>query len=317
MTCLQAGAFAGISVNLLTFPLDTLKTRLQSPSFRNLHGNATNLANRALWRKPYQGVGTVMLVAVPSSGVFFMTYESMKYLLGGSSSLEARVTLPQSAVHALSSSIAQLVNCAVLAPAEVLKQNAQMVNAHHNAASGSPSPIMSVLRRLRQHPSKLWSGYTALVARDLPFTALHFPAFEKLKEMLLKRQIRLREGDGTSIGIMKQASIAAVSAGVAGGAAAWVTTPFDVIKTQMMLQAGTQDLTQAQLGSRRQVSEAQSRHGKSASRRGGYQIGKAVLEREGLRGMFRGGLVRGMFTVVGNGLFMGCYEFAKLYLQKY
>jgi hypothetical protein len=32
--------------------------------------------------------------------------------------------------------------------------------------------------------------------------------------------------------------------------------------------------------------------------------------------MFRGGLVRATVTIVGNGLYMGCYEGAKIYLSQ-
>ncbi|KAF2221687.1 hypothetical protein BDZ85DRAFT_320009 [Elsinoe ampelina] len=60
--------------------LDTLKTRLQSPSFNESYTHG--LATRSLWRGLYQGVCTVLLVTVPSSGVFFTTYEGLKHLLG-------------------------------------------------------------------------------------------------------------------------------------------------------------------------------------------------------------------------------------------
>jgi hypothetical protein len=44
-------------------------------------------------------------------------------------------------------------------------------------------------------------------------------------------------------------------------------------------------------------------------------VGKEVFQKEGARGLFRGGLVRATLTVLGNGLYMGCYEGAKLYLM--
>jgi len=311
----QAGAFAGISVNLLVFPFDTLKTRLQSPAFQQTRRSATSILDRALWRKAYQGVGTVLLVAVPSSGVFFTTYEGMKYVLGGSSSTEARGFLPQPAVHALSSSIAQLINCVIVTPAEVLKQNAQMLDVHH-AAPGPPSPTMKVLQQLKRHPTKLWRGYTALAARDLPFTALQFPVFEHLREVLIAQRSRLKKGDGTVNGVLERAWIAALSASVAGGAAAWVTTPFDVVKTRMMLEAGTQNTSQAEYASRTGLMVDDCRRGGQAGRRSGVQIGKEMLQHEGIRGLFRGGFIRAAFTIVGNGLFMGIYECAKLYLQE-
>jgi solute carrier family 25 S-adenosylmethionine transporter 26 len=283
----------------MIFPLDTLKTRLQSPSYQQTYRSATAIASKALWRNLYQGVGTVLLVTVPSSGVFFTTYEGLKHVLGGSSST-AQSLLPLPAVHVLSSSIAQLVNCAIVTPAEVLKQNAQMLAAapgrNPKTRSSSSSATMKVLRQLRRHPTRLWRGYSALAARDLPFTALQFPAFEYLKKVLLARWSRGREG--RAVGVFEQSWIAAVSAGVAGSAAAWVTTPLDVIKTIMMLEAGGENDRRA------------------GRRRSAFTVGKEVLQKDGLRGLFRGGVIRAALTVLGNGLYMGCYEGAKLYLVK-
>jgi solute carrier family 25 S-adenosylmethionine transporter 26 len=306
-----------MSVNLLVFPLDTLKTRLQSPHFHQLYRSASATAQRTLWRNLYQGVGTVALVAVPSSGVFFTTYEGLKAALGSSSSASSpNAFLPQPAVHALSSSIAQLVNCAIVTPAEVLKQNAQMLGAvaplprggggggrkqkvSLPSSSSSASPTLRVLQQMKRHPRKLWRGYTAMAARDLPFTALQFPALEYLREVLMERRSRLRKHGEPVTGVFERAWISAVSAGVAGSAAAWVTTPFDVVKTRMMLEAGMEE--SAGVGRRR---------------KSGFQVGREVFQKEGMRGLFRGGFVRAAFTILGNGLYIGCYEGAKMYLQE-
>jgi hypothetical protein len=190
----------------------------------------------------------------------------------------------------------------VVTPAEVLKQNAQMLagpGGNKITRRGSPSATMMVLRQLKRQPTKLWRGYSALAARDLPFTALQFPALEWIKSVLLARRERERMATGGVVGVFERAWIAAVSAGVAGSAAAWVTTPFDVVKTRMMLDAG-------------KAGEV----GSSRKKQNGFQVGKEVFQREGARGLFRGGLVRATLTVLGNGLYMGCYEGAKLYLKK-
>lgn len=287
-------------MNLLVFPLDTLKTRLQSPLYHQTYKNSTAIANRALYRGLYQGIGTVILVAVPSSGVFFTTYEGLKYAL-------ASTWVPQPAVHSISSSIAQLLNCAVVTPAEVLKQNAQMFT-QDDRQKRKGSPTMEVMRQLRKHPRKLWRGYTALVARDLPFTALQFPAFEYLKKILINRRSRKRGGEPIN-GVFERAKVSAASAGIAGSAAAWVTTPFDVVKTRVMLEAG------AKSENEHVVKASGAARGKDATRGSGIQICKEVFKTEGTRGLFRGGLIRAMWTFVGNGLYMGCYEGARFYLE--
>lgn len=283
--------------------------------FQQTYRSATAIAERTLWRNLYQGVGTVALVAAPSSGTFFTTYEGVKYALAESGFLSTP------AVHALSSSVAQLVNCAIVAPAEVLKQNAQVLavqdpSTPRSSPPGQPkknassSSTIRVLQRLKRHPTQLWSGYTALVARDLPFTALQFPVFEYLKELLVARRSGLGKGS-ESMGVFERAWISAVSAGAAGSAAAWVTTPFDVVKTRMMLDAGSKDSN----GAERVLGEAMPSEC-GHRKRSGFQVGREVLQQEGIRGLFRGEFVRAAFTILGNGMFIGCYEGAKTYLQK-
>ncbi len=64
---LLAGAFAAFTVDLLVYPLDTIKTRIQSPNYKSLYINSSNGAiNRSLFRGLYQGIGSVVLATIPS-----------------------------------------------------------------------------------------------------------------------------------------------------------------------------------------------------------------------------------------------------------
>ena len=71
-TWLVSGAFAGMSVDLVLFPIDTLKTRLQSPG---------RFAGRNIWRGLFQGISPALFVSGPNAAVFFYTYEHMKVYL--------------------------------------------------------------------------------------------------------------------------------------------------------------------------------------------------------------------------------------------
>lgn len=63
-----AGACAAFTVDLLVYPLDTLKTRIQSPEYKKLYLNhATGTVKKtALFRGLYQGVGSVIIATLPS-----------------------------------------------------------------------------------------------------------------------------------------------------------------------------------------------------------------------------------------------------------
>jgi solute carrier family 25 (mitochondrial S-adenosylmethionine transporter), member 26 len=257
-------------------------------------------SNRTLFRGLYQGVGTVALIAVPSSGVFFTTYEGLKYALHDT-------WIPQSVVHATSSGVAQLLTSAVVAPAEVIKQNTQVL-AHEERRSSGGSPTLRVLRQQIQHPAALWRGYTALAARDLPFAVLQFPMYEQIKVRLTAWRIRHDESRSANAVTLERAQVSAVSAGIAGCAAAWATTPFDVVKTRMMLDAGARN--ECAIRAR----DTNSFRKEEMSRRSGFQTGRLILQHEGVTGLFRGGLLRALLTIVGNGCYMGIYEGARSYL---
>ena len=63
----KAGAFAALTIDLLVYPLDTIKTRIQAPDYKKLYTNpATGAAQRSLFRGLYQGIGSVVLATVPS-----------------------------------------------------------------------------------------------------------------------------------------------------------------------------------------------------------------------------------------------------------
>ncbi|XP_039402586.1 S-adenosylmethionine mitochondrial carrier protein isoform X5 [Mauremys reevesii] len=69
---LTAGGIAGVCVDLILFPLDTIKTRLQSPQgFKKAGG----------FRGIYAGVPSAAVGSFPNAAAFFVTYEYVKCLL--------------------------------------------------------------------------------------------------------------------------------------------------------------------------------------------------------------------------------------------
>ncbi|OAP60957.1 hypothetical protein AYL99_05959 [Fonsecaea erecta] len=304
-----AGAFAAFTVDLLVYPLDTLKTRLQSQNYEQLYKDASGKTKPSLFRGLYQGVGSVVLITIPSSGAFFTTYEALKYGISEAVPPNSTIFLPQPAIHAAASGGAELVSCAILTPAEVLKQNAQMLSARGKRTSTS----LEVFRHFRKNPSRLWRGYTALAARNLPFTALQFPAFEFLKGYFMQRR-KDRNGGKPVDGIAERARITAMSAAIAGSGSAWITTPVDVVKTRIMLAAGSGDD-----GPRTDPKGKASKFlmgGVQGSRKSGLIVARDILKTEGVRGLFRGALLRACWTSLGSGLYLGCYEGGRFYLEK-
>nr|XP_056717927.1 mitochondrial S-adenosylmethionine carrier protein [Euleptes europaea] len=212
LASLTAGGLAGMCVDLVLFPLDTVKTRLQSPQgFKKAGG----------FRGIYAGVPSTAVGSFPNAAAFFVTYEYMKAVLHTNASpYVAPVT------HMLAASFGEVVACLIRVPSEVVKQRAQV------------SPSSSTLRILSNTLCEegilgLYRGYKSTVLREIPFSLVQFPLWESLKDLWSWKQ-----------GHVVDSWQSAVCGAFAGGFAAAVTTPLDVAKTRIMLaKAGSRNAT--------------------------------------------------------------------------
>lgn len=203
LAALLAGGIAGTSVDVALYPLDTIKTRLQS---------ANGFLRSGIFRGIYAGLGSAVVGSAPGAAVFFATYELVKKT--------GNMLLPQSfapITHMFGASCGEIVACIIRVPVEVVKQRSQ----------ASPSKgSMQILRiTLQQEGFKgFYRGYFSTIVREIPFSLIQFPIWEFLKKTWSNHQNYYVES--------WQASICGA---VAGGIAACLTTPLDVAKTRIIL----------------------------------------------------------------------------------
>ncbi|KAK7420112.1 hypothetical protein QQX98_002975 [Neonectria punicea] len=186
--------------------------------------------------------------------------------------------------------------------AEVIKQNAQMLQG--NQAGKGKIDASTSLRAFRHlggagAPKRLFTGYTVLVARNLPFTALQFPIFEHVRARVWESRSAGR--DDKAKNLLETGLVTGCSAGGAGALAAFITTPSDVVKTRMMLSVGSRELD----------INADGRRGN----KGVWTVTREVYSERGVRGFFRGAALRSGWTMLGSGLYLGTYEMAKEWLK--
>ncbi|XP_043266078.1 S-adenosylmethionine mitochondrial carrier protein-like isoform X2 [Colletes gigas] len=151
LTSLISGGLAGTICDVTFFPLDTLKTRLQSQ-----HG----FVKSGGFKRLYQGLVPVMIGSAPSASIFFITYEGMKEVF------EPRVPEQyHSLIHMTAAALGEMVACLIRVPVEVIKQRKQaLLHDEHRLA----------LRTL-------YRGYGSTVLRDLPFGLVQMPLWEYFK----------------------------------------------------------------------------------------------------------------------------------------
>lgn len=258
-----------------------------------------------MFRGLYQGIGPVVLVTLPSSGTFFTVYEAVRSgLKKASQRKDGTSPIPSFITDSAASGTAELVSCAIITPAEVIKQNAQMVrNPDHKSGSSTSTTsnaTLQTLNRFRSNPLALWRGYSALALRNLPSTAIQYPIFEKLKETLRAR--RVAQGKRNPHSLVENGAITAVSAAGAGGIAAVLTNPIDVVKTRIMLAAAADDDAAATAASRRRKSTR--------------TVVKEIIAERGVKGLFRGMVIRTVWTMFGAALYLSIYESGRVYLAQ-
>lgn len=257
---LLAGGAAGTAVDLLFFPVDTIKTRLQSAQGFTRAGGFSGV---------YKGVGSVVIGSAPGAAAFFSTYEMMK----------ARLPLPEHLAplnHMLSASIGEVAACLIRVPTEVIKTRTQ-TSAYGDLGRSSLAAAKQVLSN--DGWRGFYRGFGTTVLREIPFTSLQFPLYELLK-VQLARKLRRKP---------LYAHEAAVCGSIAGGTAAALTTPLDVLKTRVML-----DLRNS---SREKLPSLVSRF-------------KDIYVTEGVGALFAGAVPRTLWISAGGAVFLGVYEWA-------
>lgn len=264
------------------------------------------------------------------AAVFFACYESTKSLLRHAIPSVA----PDACLHAVSSAGAEMASCIVLTPAEVVKQNAQVLRQSSRKYADRSSSLRAVelLRQRGNLARTLWRGYTVLVARNLPFTATQFPLFEFFRGHLWRRREERRSGNveprspdpavsgrprqgaldtvgshGVRTLFVDTAAINGTAAAASGALAAILTTPVDVVKTRVMLLSGVQSGNQPGKATCPRQSVWEETLG----------VAKAIFREGGTRALFRGATLRAAWAALGSGLYLGSYEVAKAWLRRH
>lgn len=221
--------------------------------------------------------------------------------------------IPLPIVHATASSIAELASCLILTPAEVIKQNAQMVRrpAGSRHSSFKQTPTYQVLQHFKK-PTQLLRGYTSLAARNLPFTAMQFPMYEHLKRTIISGRQKTGKATGS---ISELAAVTAVSASTAGSIASFITTPLDVVKTRVMLSAIDNKRSDNNITKPGDPSPASKTSAPARASRGvNIDVARQVLSESGVKGLFRGASLRSAWSALASGLYLGVYESMRMWL---
>ncbi|XP_043217306.1 mitoferrin-1-like isoform X2 [Amphibalanus amphitrite] len=277
---MAGGAVAGVLEHCIVYPLDSVKTRMQSlsPAPAARYRGVSD----ALWRmvrhegalRPVRGMSAVVAGAGPAHALYFASYENLRDRLQ-----QARV-LPHSLAPGAAGVVATLIHDAIMTPADVVKQRMQMYN----------SPFRSCVECARSVYRQdglraFYRAYGTQLTMNVPFQSIHFVLYEWAQRVTNPQR-------------QYWPAAHMLSGALAGAGAAAITTPLDVCKTLL----NTQEASVLGQGT-------QTVNGLAAAVRIVYSHG-------GLPGFFRGLRARVVYQMPSTAICWTVYESMKYGLTR-
>ncbi|QPG75871.1 hypothetical protein FOA43_003257 [Brettanomyces nanus] len=292
---LTAGAFAGILEHTVMYPVDAVKTRMQTAHLQSSEGLIQAFSRisssegiSGLWR----GISSVILGAGPAHAVYYLVFESTKTALckhfdQSNGHIHMKNTLITDEKHPLIASAsgiaATTTSDALMTPFDVVKQRMQILQQVHPAnvtatTNHPPTSAFQVASQMYRNQGirPFYISYPTTLVMNIPFAAINFGVYEYASSKVNPGQIY-------------NPLLHCVSGGLSGAVAAAVTTPLDCIKTALQTES---------------VPNAT----------GFFSAAKSLFQKEGPRAFFRGIKPRVVFNVPSTAISWTAYEMAKAYL---
>ncbi|KAK8480351.1 hypothetical protein V6N11_036396 [Hibiscus sabdariffa] len=266
-----AGAFAGIFVSLCLHPIDTVKTVIQSCNAEQksiFYIGRSIISERGLTGL-YRGFDSNIASSAPISALYTFSYESVKGAL-----LPILPKEYHSLAHCMAGGCASIATSFIFTPSERIKQQMQVGVHYQNCWKA----LVEIIKR-GGLPS-LYTGWGAVLCRNVPHSIIKFYTYESLKQVMLTSSQSPAQSNTLQT---------LVCGALAGSTAAFFTTPFDVVKTRLQTQ----------------IPGSLSRYNNV------YHALQDIWMHEGLKGVYRGLVPRLVMYTTQGALFFASYEFFK------
>ncbi|MCJ1269287.1 mitochondrial aspartate-glutamate transporter agc1 [Lobaria immixta] len=272
------GSIAGAFGAFMVYPIDLVKTRMQNQRSQRvgelLYKNSIDCAKKVVKNEGFKGLYSGVLpqlIGVAPEKAIKLTVNDL--IRGYFSNKETgAIWWPQEILAGGSAGACQVV---FTNPLEIVKIRLQVQGEVAKTMEGVPRrSAMWIVKNLGL--IGLYKGASACLLRDVPFSAIYFPTYNHLKRDLFG------EGPNKKLGVVQLLTAGAI----AGMPAAYLTTPCDVIKTRLQVEARKGETKYTSL-----------RH-----------CAKTVFQEEGFRAFFKGGPARILRSSPQFGFTLAAYE---------
>jgi len=276
-----AGALAGVAEHCAMYPVDSVKTRMQSLSCSKQRSLSMRQMMRTIVQeegalRPWKGMSAMALGAGPAHAMYFSCLEIGK---------EKAETLGLSnkfgfLVDGVSAIFATVCHDAVMTPAEVVKQRMQMCCSPFSGCANAAITIYQT-----EGIKAFYRSYFTQLTMNVPFQASLVTTY-----MSIQRFLNPNNEYNPAIHFFAGA--------LAGGVASTVTMPFDNCKTLLNTQ-------EAGVLKKIEVSEINGLGGAA----------KSITRMVGFRGFFSGLTPRILYQAPSTAISWSIYELVKYYMK--
>jgi len=270
-------------VMALTYPIDTIKTRLQipfgAPSAYQRSASAFKVRRINALQGPYwTGVVASCANQFPTFAIVYSTFEAARNTME-----EAFPRQSKHVIDTLAMLIGSVAGSLWSTPCEVVKCTFQS-GMYTRSLGGAVRAIYAETGAFG-----FYQGYTAQLMRDLPLYGVLLGSYETVRDSYINKFLSAKDKKGVTRATrdmtpQEDAALGFVAGAIAGG----VTTPFDVVRTQA---------TMRMWGGRPWWSASSS-----------AAMMPRILAEQGVRGIFAGLPARSLYTGLGSAAFFFAYE---------
>lgn len=232
------GSIAGCIGATVVYPIDLVKTRMQAQKHNALYANSLDCFKKIVKLEGFKGLYSglaAQLVGVAPEKAIKLTVNDLVRKIGTDE--KGAITMPWEILAGMSAGGCQVI---FTNPLEIVKIRLQMQGGVSKllAPGEIPHKKLTAGQIIKQLGLKgLYKGATACLLRDVPFSAIYFPTYANIKYHLFNYD---------PYDPNKKHSLSTwqllVSGAMAGAPSAFFTTPADVIKTRLQMEAKPGDV---------------------------------------------------------------------------
>lgn len=234
----------------------------------------------------WSGLSPTLVLAVPATIAYFVSYEQLrlyfkdkynKKFLREKGNLEQPFWIPMTA-----GALARVWAATLVSPLELIRTKMQ-------SQQSSYAEIGQALKTVIKSSgiSGLWMGLGSTLLRDVPFSAIYWLNYEAIKQKFRGSQQTFTFNLGAGA--------------VAGSIAAFLTIPFDVVKTHKQIEMGEKEIYS-------------DKPGRSSAT---LTVIKRIYSQNGVKGLFTGLIPRVIKVAPACAIMIATFEHGKRFFQTY